>query len=176
MTEMALVSPAHAELQVIAERNNGILSPPEIVEWAHRHPESHLHAMLEWDDEVAGHGFRLFQARKIIGRVKVRLEEAPDRPIRAYVSLLGDRSGIGYRVTVTVLADSEMRRSLLRQALTEFRTWERKYENLEELAGIFAAADTAWPDGESLGDARPGEAWRSVAQQARHGKARVGEG
>jgi hypothetical protein len=144
----AIQKPIAAELQTIAEKGNGALAPTYVVEWAYRHPDSALHQYFQWDDEVAGHGFRLLQARKLIGRVKVRLEEAPGRPIRAYVSLLDDRGGIGYRTTVMVLADSEMRRALLRQALAEFRAWRARYKSLEELADIFAAADTAWPDAE----------------------------
>lgn len=130
------------ELGIIAREHGGILQAEQVVKWAEAHPGSQLYQQLEWDNVAAGHAYRVWQARRIIGRVKIRLEGL-ERPIesRCYVSLLQDRtqpSG-GYRTAVAVLGDREMKQALLRQALAELEAWERKYKELEELAEVFAA-------------------------------------
>lgn len=53
---------------------NGELTPPMVVEEA-RNDESPLHACFEWDDQKAGHSFRLWQARSLIRTVTFVVEK-----------------------------------------------------------------------------------------------------
>lgn len=54
------------------ENQSGQLSPELVVEEA-ASPDSPLHGYFLWDDEAAGHAFRLEQARQLIRSVKVEL-------------------------------------------------------------------------------------------------------
>lgn len=131
------------ELQDLAHESGGVLMPQTVVDWARDNPESALYHHFTWDDTEAAQAYRLWQARTLIQHVTVIVVEGKSDPVRAFVSMVEDRvqpQG-GYRLLVDVLSDPERRKALLKQAIDEFRTWRRKYEQLKELAGIFAAAD-----------------------------------
>ena len=57
-------------LAEIAGRNNGSLTPDLVVEDA-KDTSSPLHELFEWDDGVAGHKYRIEQARQVITSVRV---------------------------------------------------------------------------------------------------------
>jgi len=61
--------------------------------------------------------------------------------MRKFVSITTDRSqdGGGYRLLVAVLGNPTHRQQLLADAMAELKTFERKYQVLEELATVFAA-------------------------------------
>lgn len=61
----------NAEINRIYQEHNGI-TPSLLVEEA-KNPDSVLHHLFEWDDEKAGHAYRLDQARQIITSVKVNI-------------------------------------------------------------------------------------------------------
>jgi hypothetical protein len=62
------------ELEVIREANGGKLRPVNVVETAtsETHP---LHPCFTWDDEKAGHLYRLHEARNLIREVSVEIGE-----------------------------------------------------------------------------------------------------
>lgn len=129
------------ELEAIRESNDGLLRAEDVVAFA-RNEETALHRKFEWDDTKASHLYRLAQARAVI-RVNVIIPDATLTPIRAYVSLMGDRMlpGGGYRSLSEVMAHTEQRRQLLKQAMREAKIWREKYKHLEELAAVFGAID-----------------------------------
>jgi len=129
-----------AELRKIEAKHDGLLRPEDVVKAAQKESNP-LHPYFEWDDSVAAHQHRLWQARMLI-RVAVEVLPQTDEPTRVFVSLSGDRSqpGGGYRSLVTVLSDAEKQEMLLADALAEFRIFERKYKALKRLAPLFAAA------------------------------------
>lgn len=57
-------------LAEIASRNNGSLTPDLVVKDA-EDSSSPLHELFEWDDGVAGHKYRIEQARHVITSVRV---------------------------------------------------------------------------------------------------------
>ena len=63
----------------------GTLTPDAVLKDA-KSPKSPLHEEFEWDDSVAGHQYRVSQARDLIARVRVEIETTT-RQIRvpAYV-------------------------------------------------------------------------------------------
>lgn len=129
------------ELEHIRQENDGLLRPEDVVQKA-EDSESLLHPYFDWDDSEAARKWRLEQARRLIRVAVIIIEPEQTSPVRAYVSLLGDRPvGNGYRTTVEVLADAGKRRRLLQQALSDLAVFRRKYALLSELAEVFAAAD-----------------------------------
>jgi hypothetical protein len=133
------MDPIVAELKRIAQDQDGILDPQYIVDSA-RDPESPLHSRFDWEDSSAAEKWRLHQARNLIRVTVSYLPQVHCEPTRVFVSLTTDRKDGGYRQTVDVLHDSNMRRQLLTDALDELRRLQRKYSLLKELAGVFEAA------------------------------------
>lgn len=128
------------ELELICKKAGGILRPSDVVSYAEDEGTA-LHECFEWDDEKAGHEYRLWQARKII-KVHVTVLPNTTTPIQAYVSLKTDRTGAGggYRPIVDVMNNAQMREQLLTEALEELTYYEEKYKQLQELAPVFEAA------------------------------------
>lgn len=122
----------------------GLIKAQTVVEWARDNPDSELHGHREfyWDDDVrAANEHRLNVARTLI-RVHIQTDDGD----RATISLLQDRrTGGGYRQLGPVLSNAEMRAMAIKQALREFRAWERRYNHLKELAAVFEAANNLDP-------------------------------
>lgn len=134
------------ELTDIANHNNGLLDPHDVVEAA-RSPKSHLHDHFEWDDTLAAEGFRIVQARGLIQKIKLTVlrEEGGDRRVNVHVvrehqSLHQDRkTGGGYRQIGTILSDKELAQQLLDEALEDLRALQKKYAALKELKDVWKA-------------------------------------
>lgn len=129
-----------SELNRIASRNGGVLKPELVVEEARR-PSSPLHSRFQWDDSVAAHEYRIFQARNLIRVVVHVLPNGNEETERVWVSLKQDQQneGGGYRTLVSVLSDADLRQQLLEQAFEDLQYFEEKYSHLQELAEIFKA-------------------------------------
>ena len=132
-------SPIVAELQHISKSHGGMLKAEHVVNFAKK-KTTHLHAQFEWDNGEAARQYRLFQARQVI-RTSVIVMRETGKKIHAFVSLEDDRAqkGGGYRPIVDVLSDQDLRDRLLRQAMVELKSLERKYKDLEELSEVFEA-------------------------------------
>lgn len=125
------------ELEALAEANNGILRPEAVVEFA-KDPNTTLHGRFEWDDTEAARQYRIWQARQIIKVVVNVLPNEAETEYQVFVSLKEDRrNGGGYRALVDVMSDEEMRKRLLAQANEDFKLWQKKYQQLKELAPVF---------------------------------------
>lgn len=126
------------ELKVIAHRNRGLANPHDVVNFA-RNPKTALHSQFEWRNGVAAEKWRLHQARNLI-RVYVEVIEGSDKPIRAWASLPFDRTEAGgYRLTVDVLKDTDLRGQLLDMAYRDMEIFQLKYQRLTELSAVFSA-------------------------------------
>jgi len=128
-----------SELKRIAARNDGLLQPETVVVEA-RSCGSPLHDSFTWDDRIAGHQYRLEQARHLI-RVSVEIIGETQERANVFVSLTTDRERKcgGYRIMTDVLTDKQMRAQMLGDALAELENFREKYSRLKELASVFAA-------------------------------------
>lgn len=115
---------------------DGMIVPTDVVAWAERHTRSALHAEIEWDDAVAGPKWRLQQVRMLIAVHVVDPEGH-----RQFVSLSIDRSaGGGYRSVADVISKVDLREVMLNDALEDLNRMQQKYQWLQELAAVWAAA------------------------------------
>lgn len=122
---------------------DGIIQPVAVVEAA-SDPDSPLHSHFEWDDSVAGHAYRLAQARRLVGRYTIRVIEKetvhvkaevraqPEPYVPRYVSAVvnGRR---GYVTTERAVAEP----ALYRQIAADARKGIAAYRN--RLAGFESA-------------------------------------
>jgi len=128
------------ELKKIAKNNNGVLQPEEVVEFA-RDEKSLLHSLFDWNNSVAGHNWRVHQARMLI-RVSVQyLEGKGQKPFKVFVSLSQDRykGEGGYRTLESVMSNKQFRAILLQDALSEMELFRDKFYKLKELSDVFKA-------------------------------------
>lgn len=105
---------------------------------ANRPEDAPLHDEFEWDDEQAAELYREEQARKIIRCIVVKHENVKE-PVRQFINVdIGERK----YYSVDVLLQTESTRSaMLRSALAELSSFQRKYKMLKELAQVFTAID-----------------------------------
>lgn len=130
------------ELERIREKHAGRLDADMVVHYAKssNHP---LHDLFEWDDNVAAQAYRVDQARQVIRSIEVVVEETPKaKPVRAFVSVVKDRER-GYTSIRDAMTDAQLRAQVVTQALAELEAWRKRYAELVELAGVFAAIDEA---------------------------------
>jgi len=118
----------------------GLLVPVEVLREA-ADPVSPLHDELEWDNNKAGHEYRLNQIRTLIREVTVEYAPYNGKMFRVYASLREDRvrQDGGYRVIAEILSSDRLRVQLLDEALREMNYFRNKYRELNELAAVFAA-------------------------------------
>jgi hypothetical protein len=110
------------ELKLLASRSkDGRVHPEDLVIHA-QNPKSAWNDAFIWDDSVAGHAYRLMQARHMI-RVHVVLEDRGDNkkggtPMRAYVSM-GRRNDNGYVPVKEILNDRDARAKFVEKVLND---------------------------------------------------------
>ena len=116
------------------ESPNGLLSAENVVKCA-EDPASPLHKAFEWDDNKASHQFRLWQARVLITKFKVKLVGGGEEIIPIRLSLIEDRQevGGGYRYTEDILESEELTEELMRTAVKEIEAWMKRYSMLKDL-------------------------------------------
>ena len=126
------------ELKAIAV-NVDILKPIDIVTWASENPESALRWYFVWDNEKAGHAYRLYQARKII---QIYLEKYDDGEPE-FVSLSIDRRepGGGYRRIADVIKVPSLMEVMLTDALKELERVRLRYNKVEALSSVWKAIE-----------------------------------
>jgi hypothetical protein len=148
-----------AELRDLARANGGELRPAEVVRAA-RDENSPLHRYFCWDDTIAARNYRLHQARQLL-RVQVEYLQHDQKAVlaRVFVNLPSERKDkVGYRLMSDVLSTSDGRRHVLAEALRELQRIRVKFQNLQELAAIFAAVRQFEEQAESATDQSGDEA------------------
>lgn len=119
--------------------NKPFIDPKSAEDWAREHPDSALHGALEWDNEKAGHQYRLYQIRRLIA-VHITDEQGE----RKFVSLSIDRvKGGGYREVEEVIADPVLADVMLADALADVKRARKRYARVKALAGVWSEVDKA---------------------------------
>jgi len=111
---------------------HGVLSTESLVEDAR--PKNHpLHHRFEWDNRVAGHQYRLFQAGELIRSVKIQYSDDPPKAVREWVNTRRDGE---YEPVEEVVVDEFSRTLLLRQMNREWLAFRRRWEHMSEFAEL----------------------------------------
>jgi hypothetical protein len=135
---------AGERLEEIRRQHNGRMTPADVVNDA-RSQSSPLHPAFEWNDAAAAESWRREQASYMIRHIAVEIhkDEASEPTIvRAFVSVTEDKAQ-HYASTVDALSDPELRAQILRRAWGELQAWRKKYDEMTEFAGVFAAMDSS---------------------------------
>lgn len=130
---------ARDELLYLAQKNDGVLNPRDVVAFA-SNPQTHLHSKFTWDDTKAAEEYRLWQARRII-KLELEIVRNGDDEVgetNLFVSLSDERvGGGGYRLVTQVLTDADRRQKLLSDAIQELSRIRAKYQSIKELTDVF---------------------------------------
>lgn len=122
------------------------LTPQAVVEDARR-PTSPIHDLFDWDDSTAAKKYRIWQARHLIGTVKVIYSHNPKNtpPVRGIVNIRreidDDEAMQRYVTTAQALSDPDLRAQVLASAQREIIAWRERYRRLTELSPIFEAIE-----------------------------------
>ena len=120
----------------------GTLTPAALVDEA-RPEDSPIHDSFEWDDAIAAEKYRCTQAGYYIRHLEA-IPVDTGQPMPAFVSAtpVSAKDGtMGYVSIQTALASEPTRAIVLERAKRELAAFREKYEELEELADVFAAID-----------------------------------
>lgn len=136
------------EAQVAGEHLDGIKSidgvlTADIVLLDATLPTSPIHSAFTWDDAEAAHLHRLEEARHLMRSIVIVQvdEQKVEQPQRAFVTIV-DSPKQEYHSIFSVLKDDKKRRQLIRKALAELASWQRRYEDIKEFANIFAQIES----------------------------------
>jgi hypothetical protein len=115
-----------------------ILRAESVVDFARRNPKCELHSQFEWDDSLAAHQHRLWQARQVI---QIHLVDARGDP--TFVSLRFDRVRPrgGYRKIDDVLSSKKLSALMLADALADLETVRERYQRVRELTDVWDLVD-----------------------------------
>jgi len=129
-------------LEVIRQFHGGEVKPVEILEFA-ADKNSQLNKYFEWDNDKAGHKYRLSQARYMLSHVYI-VVDASNGPeeVRAFISVSSEvHKGKRYTSVDNALTNENYREQTLSKALREVRLWQNKYGQYKELSSVFKAID-----------------------------------
>ena len=131
-------------LEQLAKKHNGYLMVDDVLNAA-KDPQCVLHKHFQWDDNKAAEAYRKMQARHLIQKCVVTVDKAPDVPVRAFVSLASDQhSGGGYRMTVDVLSNEDLKAQLLHEMNITLIKWKKRIDLLDkEEAAVLEALEGA---------------------------------
>lgn len=131
------------------EARDGNVTSQSFLEYS-RPEDSATHSMFEWDDTIAAEKYRLRQAGAIINQLEVKLEfensptheaEIKVVPIKAFMNVSAKaptEAGV-FVNAVAVQQEDEYRNTVLQNALSELRAFQRKYSNFSEFSKVFDA-------------------------------------
>lgn len=111
---------------------------------ASRAEDAPLHSCFEWNDNVAAEHWRRYQALKLINSIKVTIikDDKPPIETRVFLNIAASPKAEGqFSYYETVLNNPVQCGNVLEFALKELQAFQRKYSNLQELAGVFKAID-----------------------------------
>lgn len=123
----------------LAEENDDAITA-ELVVNAAKPARSDLHDAFEWDDRVAGHQFRLVQARELIRACYTVVTDSvePERSLklRAWAHVGG-----AYRPIDKVLANDGWKHEMMDKLAVELSETRRRYDAIGALQPLYKPVD-----------------------------------
>lgn len=123
------------ELETIEQTSE--LNAEEVVNYAKDNVSSTLNQLFEWDDTIAGHKYRLEQARHIISNIRVEIvnKKEEKKTIRAFVKTTKSHQE-NFSNIQSVISDVDKYSLLLNKAYKELTATKYRYQDLEEIQEI----------------------------------------
>jgi hypothetical protein len=92
-----------------------------------------MHNMFQWDDTIAAVKYREAQASKILGAIKIRVEESKIENIRAFVHVRSEQSE-GFQSIGIAVQNPDSWEYVMENAEKEMNTFIEKYNRYKEFS------------------------------------------
>lgn len=118
-----------------------VLTPQEVLRRA-ADPDSPLHGMFEWDDSEAAREYRLWQARTLLGAIRIEVE--PNRPpvrLQNVIRVVDEERERGYVSLTSAMSSEPDRLYVLREGVGRMLSFRKRYGHMDEFAPVVAAID-----------------------------------
>jgi hypothetical protein len=123
-------------LYSLYDKSGKFPTPEEIVEEA-RSPKSPLHDAFEWQDSVAAHKFRLWQARHMVNHITIAvIKDGKQIQQKAFHSVIDSDDEKGYAPMEIVKERPYLREQVISKAMNEAQDWARRYKEYKELSSV----------------------------------------
>ena len=127
--------------EVLEVKNTKGLTASSLLEKA-KNKDSILHKEFEWDDNVASHKWRLYQARLLINDIKIIINEIE---VYAFENVNVEKGEIipqrQYLSAPEIMDDDVLRKQVLIRAKKHIKYWRDMYAQYEEFSPIFEVID-----------------------------------
>lgn len=119
----------------------GALTPEAVVADAERE-DAPLHAAFEWDDSVAGHKYRLHQARSMIRAVvTVKADRMPEHRTFVLVKVDPSQARATYMPAIEVAYESDLLGDAISRLRSEVQSANQSLKEVVSLADAVNAAE-----------------------------------
>ncbi len=154
-----------ARLQRIEEAHSGRLTPEAVVADA-GDPESPLHELFEWDDSIAAHQHRLYQARSVIRSVRmdVRVEQRSVSTVR-YVRDPSAGEEQGYVSIASLRTEVDLARETVQTELKRAQSMLQRARNIADVLGLGEELDALMAQVEHVYE-RTDRNWQGESREA----------
>lgn len=113
-------------IEVLGELNNRA-----VLDYAEKNTNSELYKCFEWDNEIAGEKYRLFQANNILCSISLEIKEEPAQKQRVYVNVRScETEKRTFKNINEVLKNDDEYSQLINKAKDELKTYTDKYNSL----------------------------------------------
>jgi len=127
--------------------------PHEVLEYAKNNPETVLHSLFQWDDDLAATQYRIWQARRIIGSIQVEviLPSGKSEVTRKYaniqVPINKTQSEQRYIAIDKIARSPKLSEETVKKAKRELDAWRRRYKIMREmLEPVYSQVDKFFDD------------------------------
>ena len=97
-----------------------------------------MHPLFEWDDSVAANNYRLHQASVLICNLKAEVQnDTKPKTVRAYFNVSDDEKQGKFINVNAAFENPDTKDIVLKRALRELQTFQKKYETLSEFSMLF---------------------------------------
>ena len=137
----------------IKKKNGGIFKMDFLVKEA-ENPSHPLHNYFQWDDSIAGHQYRLIQARNLIASIIIDNKGHKKAKVKAFVNVMLDENNNFtfnkfepnkesiWVESEKLLEDEKLYQYRLKRALQELTWFQEKYAGINELEPVMIAIDS----------------------------------
>ena len=126
---MSIKNKVQKAVSDLYQQNGGQVKASDLV-MAAKPKTSPIHDAFEWDNNKAGHEYRLWQARQWIRQVKVSVDDAPVRLVHVPIRTVG--SSEGYYRPVSVIQHDEFQ-AAMQETVSKLEAAQVAYEELKSV-------------------------------------------
>lgn len=112
------------------------LTSSNVVQYAQTNKKSELYKCFEWNNEVAGEKFRLFQANQILQSISIIINESENEVTKAFVNIKTVEEEKVFKNIVDVLSNDDEYNQLKQKAERDFVSYKKKYEQTLKLKDL----------------------------------------